>query len=171
MKYCTCCKLNGDDESFYPNAPQKAWCRNCINNRRRGIVEVAARKAEKRAREQSPIRSVVKYYQSNGLSLVYLIEGRTPSPCYKIGFSTNVDQRITTLNTAHSSPLELIAVAPGGRPLEKTLHQQFFRFHINHEWFAKRVEILEAFKGLPSVMVFLPGYMTAEPPQLDVSSV
>lgn len=156
MKECIKCHLNGDDESFYPS---NKVCKLCINKIRKSRIQEAIDEADKAEREQAPIRNVIKQFQENGEPYVYLIEA---SNRFKIGYSKNIDTRVRAFNTANSVPCKIIAVAPGGAQLEKELHKKFEFQRINREWFKPSQIILNEFKKLPNVMIFLKGYMKKE---------
>lgn len=53
----------------------------------------------------------------------------------KIGVSSDPEGRLRTLQTGNPNQLRLLAVFPGGRPLEEHLHRLFRPYHINLEWF------------------------------------
>jgi hypothetical protein len=53
----------------------------------------------------------------------------------KIGFSTDVAQRIADLNTALSEPLILLGTLPGVMDDEKQLHRLFASWRLSGEWF------------------------------------
>src|SRR5262245_20438799 len=53
----------------------------------------------------------------------------------KIGVTRDVERRLRALATGSAVPLELLPTLPGGRRLEKKLHQRCRRFHVRGEWF------------------------------------
>jgi hypothetical protein len=59
----------------------------------------------------------------------------------KIGYSKDVRKRLTDLSNMASSPVELIAVLPGDRELEKYLHRTFKPDRVHGEWFKPSSEI------------------------------
>ncbi len=59
----------------------------------------------------------------------------------KIGYSADVLKRLTDLSNAAASPVELIAVLPGNRDLEKRLHRTFKPDRVHGEWFKPSSEI------------------------------
>jgi hypothetical protein len=83
---------------------------------------------------------------------------------YKIGYSTSVSQRVRTFNTAHSKPVKVVAVAPGGRRIECQLHERFKHCRIAREWYGRSPAVLRAFKSLPGAMVFLSGHTAQDAP-------
>jgi hypothetical protein len=135
----------------------------CINERRAKRSEKFRAHADRVEREQVPIRFVVKTAQADGVSMVYLLEaaGR-----YKIGFSADVVQRVQTLNTAHGISCRIVAVAPGSRSDETSLHRQFACYRISREWFEASSGIVRQFAKLPGSMVFVRGYVSQEPPSV-----
>jgi len=53
----------------------------------------------------------------------------------KIGFTTNLTQRIYALQSATASELSLLRVLDGGLATERWLHKKFADYHITGEWF------------------------------------
>lgn len=158
MQKCISCRLFGDESSFFPD---NKLCKICINKIRKTRTQKVRNQAIEREREQLSIRVLIKQFQENHESYVYLLQADSR---YKIGFSKNIDTRVRAFNTANSIPVQIIAVAPGGSRLEKILHKKFEYQRINREWFAFSPKILKEFKQLPGVMVFLKGEMKSEGP-------
>jgi hypothetical protein len=152
---CIKCARDLASVEFYPN---NAVCKDCITGLRQARLDKHTIGLERAERSQAAIREVVKQHQ-NGDPFVYLIEAASR---YKIGYSTNIDRRIKTFNTANCVPCRIIAVAPGSKQLEKSLHQEFKRFRVNREWFINAPDILDAFAALPDAMIFLRGFVTQE---------
>ena len=155
MKRCASCGLSGDADSFYTTGK---WCRLCVEAfvKSKKMTRKNRQILQRPEREQKAIREVVKQLQGNR-SFVYLIQG--PSG-YKIGFSKHVARRASQLNTAFGSSCIIVAVAPGGRELEKSLHYKHRLKRLNREWFAQSEAILQDFSQLVGSFVFLKGYMT-----------
>lgn len=61
--------------------------------------------------------------------------------CIKIGFTSNLAQRLHALKTSNAQEVELIGSFPGTRADEKKLHQQFAHLRANGEWFHAETEI------------------------------
>lgn len=61
----------------------------------------------------------------------------------KIGVTRNLSTRMSELQVSNAHRLELIAAIPGGRALEKRLHEKFARHRANGEWFRLSPEITE----------------------------
>jgi hypothetical protein len=159
MKRCSRCGNIRQEGSFYTDGSHRDdWCKACIHHPRTACVKAMRHEASKLEREQAAIRHVVKHAQADQ-PFVYLI--RAGSRNYKIGTSMNVNKRLRQLATASSKPIQLIAVAPGGRQLEQDLHRELKRFRIRLEWFRDaQNEIVQRFAALDRAMVFLPGYVT-----------
>lgn len=166
----TCCKCHKDRESqnFYPNNP---LCKICILRIRGKRGNFTARKAKQKLLEQVSAINLIKQLQIDNSPFVYLIRAGCR---YKIGYSTNIETRIRTFNTANSVPCQIIAIAPGDSRLEKQLHKDFSKYRIHGEWFLATDQILNRFEQLINSVIFLPGhlkkYESFRPScQLDVS--
>lgn len=59
----------------------------------------------------------------------------------KIGFSTNVQERLSTLRTASATSLILLGSMPGTMAQELRLHQQFQDSRLEREWFRVTTEL------------------------------
>jgi hypothetical protein len=75
---------------------------------------------------------------------------RTNARCYfiggaegpvKIGFSVDVDSRLSAIRSCSPVPLGILALAPGGQEREIAYHQQFADHRLHGEWFARVPEI------------------------------
>jgi transcription elongation factor Elf1 len=60
----------------------------------------------------------------------------------KIGFSANPKERIDSLQTAHGTKLELLALRKGSLGDERALHQRFRPYRVKGEWFEAVDELL-----------------------------
>lgn len=54
----------------------------------------------------------------------------------KVGHSRRPTERLAACQTGNPRELHLIGMMPGGRGLERTLHQRFREHHMQGEWFA-----------------------------------
>ena len=82
-----------------------------------------------------------------GAASVYFIQCGLEGPI-KIGWSTNVSERLATAQTYHHEELVLRATAPGGADVEARLHAVFQAAHIRGEWFRPVPELLELVAAL-----------------------
>lgn len=73
---------------------------------------------------------------------VYFIQGECGGPI-KIGYTTDLKKRITSLQTGYPDKLELLLAFPGNPGLEKTIHKMFDPYRLNGEWFRSAPEVLE----------------------------
>lgn len=161
MRACSKCKVPRTEGSFFDDDMHpRDICKPCIYRPAGTRVRRLRHTANRAARTQAAIRYVVKHTQTEKQPFVYLV--KVGNEC-KIGFSTNIDKRIRQMETTAHLPVEILAVAPGGRLLEKTLHKELREFRIKGEWFLKSNTLIERFSHLQSVMVFLPGYVQATP--------
>lgn len=78
-----------------------------------------------------------------GRKSVYLIGDSRGS--VKIGLARDPAKRLSALQGAHASQLDLIAVITGGRNRERELHERFADARLRGEWFADTPEIRAAF--------------------------
>ncbi len=81
----------------------------------------------------------------------------------KIGYSTNVPDRLSTLQTASARPLELLATMPGTQYQERVLHGKFERLH--GEWFRPTHDLVEYIHANADVKIRLRPADTREPPR------
>lgn len=65
---------------------------------------------------------------------VYFIQAASGGPI-KIGYSTNVEGRLQTLQIASSQRLELLVSIPGSRATEAMIHHEFRSGRLEGEWF------------------------------------
>lgn len=72
----------------------------------------------------------------------------------KIGFTTDLDGRLSRLQTASSFPLQLLGTVPGTPRDEQNLHARFANLQVRGEWF----------RGHPSLMAYI-REATAPPPE------
>jgi hypothetical protein len=92
-------------------------------------LPAAGRQPAHPRREPTPILAGVYFIRSGEL--------------IKIGMSADVCGRMAALRTMSPLPLELLAVASGGRPEEASLHQRFAHLRQHGEWFSAVPELLE----------------------------
>ena len=64
----------------------------------------------------------------------------------KIGFATDVEDRLSRMRSYNHMPLELLGVIPFGRCIEQPLHVKFWHLHIDDlgvrgEWFHLNKEL------------------------------
>ncbi|HGX5380645.1 TPA: GIY-YIG nuclease family protein [Escherichia coli] len=73
----------------------------------------------------------------------------------KIGYSSNIPQRIKSLGNSGPDCLKLECLIPGGRETENMLHRKFAAKRKHGEWFALSKDDIE---GLKSVAITSDGY-------------
>ncbi len=163
---CPQCDTLRSERSFLkPNGEPRRICAPCKYRPDRVRVRTWRAKRTDFLRERKAICFVVKHLQAENQPFVYLM--KVDPDLYKIGFSRNVDKRLRQLTVTSSLPVQLIAVAPGGRQLEQDLHRQFRSLQIGNEWFNdRRKTIIPVFAALPNAAVFLPGYIKQDAPDV-----
>lgn len=87
---------------------------------------------------------------SKPTSFVYFIEA---GDCVKIGKSTDVQSRITTLQTASQHTLKLVGLMAGGAREERRLHAAFSEYRTNGEWFSIKGRLGLFLSLLPQDMI------------------
>src|SRR5262249_45238273 len=83
-------------------------------------------------REERPMQRRRRQRRHRAEEVVYFVRA---GDAIKIGVTRDVERRLRALATGSAVPLELLATLPGGRSLEKKLHERFRRFHVRGEWF------------------------------------
>jgi T5orf172 domain. len=76
----------------------------------------------------------------------------------KIGFTTDLDQRLRKLQTASSTPLEVMGSIPGTIQDEQNLHRRFYNLNVHGEWF----------RGHPSLMAYIREATKAPEPVVEI---
>lgn len=69
----------------------------------------------------------------------------------KIGWSKKVGTRIAQLQTGSAVPIRLVGTVPGGRGLERRLHDQFAHLRLVGEWFVAAPELLDHIATVTSI--------------------
>lgn len=64
----------------------------------------------------------------------------------KIGFSTNVSERLYLLGRSRLTDMDLLGWLPGGFKVEREMHDRFKDLALGHEWFSPAPELLEFIK-------------------------
>jgi hypothetical protein len=89
------------------------------------------------------------YFAGPAASGVYLVQARDESGPIKIGFSSNIANRVKLLQTNNGYPLRVLRwFAAGGKALEQRLHGRFAAHRLHCEWFAPAPEILLLARGI-----------------------
>lgn len=72
---------------------------------------------------------------------IYFVQGIT-SRRIKIGFSTNILNRLEALGTSCPEQLRLLGAISGTMAAERALHARFASFRVKGEWFENRAELV-----------------------------
>jgi hypothetical protein len=79
---------------------------------------------------------------------VYFIQG-VSGGCVKIGYTTNIQDRLKTLQTGSPIKLKVLYLIEGATPeQEKELHKKFNKYHSHGEWFHPHPALLAYIEGL-----------------------
>lgn len=73
---------------------------------------------------------------------IYFIQVGVDGPI-KIGFSSDVAQRLRTLQTGHTEKLRLLHKQVGTKEDEAALHRKFRNIHIKGEWYEADPSLVE----------------------------
>lgn len=76
---------------------------------------------------------------------IYFIQGESGGPI-KIGYTTDLEQRLKTLQTGYPDRLDLLLAFPGKPKHEKAIHKQFEPYRLNGEWFRPTPEVMAKIK-------------------------
>jgi hypothetical protein len=74
----------------------------------------------------------------------YIIRCR---PFIKIGMAVDVEARFRSLQASNPHPLEMVAIIPGGRAVERALHVQFAAYRHRDEWFREEAALARWIKA------------------------
>jgi hypothetical protein len=91
-----------------------------------------------------PKKTRRKAAEPRGRGHVYFVEA---GDFIKIGFTTNWQQRIPTIQISSASPLTLLTLVQGGNDLEAALHNKFSHLRERGEWFRKAPELISFIEG------------------------
>lgn len=69
------------------------------------------------------------------MKVVYIIYSHIHQ-AVKIGYASDLDSRLSTIQISTPEKLSLMFTFEGGKELEEYLHQRLNQFHIRGEWFA-----------------------------------
>jgi len=78
---------------------------------------------------------------------IYFIQGESGGPI-KIGYTTDVQSRIRTLQTGYPDTLKLLLAIPGNFNNEQTLHFELKEYRVQGEWFKPVPVVLDKIKQL-----------------------
>ena len=90
---------------------------------------------------------------AKGSGWVYVFRSGGPGAPVKVGFSTDPAKRLRYLATGHPYRIDLVALLPGSRGLERALHARLADFRLEGEWFSREAEaeitgvLADAFAG------------------------
>ena len=78
---------------------------------------------------------------------VYFTQGESGG-AVKIGYTTNPESRLKTLQTSYPDILKILCLIPGDEKTEKEYHEKFKDIRLNGEWFKPTEEILKEIEEL-----------------------
>lgn len=105
--------------------------------------EAAKAKQIKKIKEDKTLYDIP--YDERITGFIYFVQGENGGPI-KIGYATDVADRIISLQTGYPDNLKLLLAFPGNHQYEKQLHKQFSKFQLRGEWFKPEDELLKQIK-------------------------
>jgi hypothetical protein len=93
---------------------------------------------------------VIKKIIENKESHVYFMQKGDDGPI-KIGITKRIRHRLGVIQVDNPCLIYLLAIFPGGRTEELSLHKRFSEFNIVGEWFEPCEELLEFIKQYPEI--------------------
>jgi hypothetical protein len=90
-------------------------------------------------RERKALPPTTLMPAKRSLGWVYFFQAATDEGAVKIGWSSDPRRRHGGMASSVPFNLELVALIPGTKALEKRLHQRFDHFRIRGEWFGREV--------------------------------
>ncbi len=141
-----------DDSGSHPSQP---FCdrhaRHLIEALDRLIIQnstgiVAAAEAQA-AEQKRRTLTISKPEKEKGFVYFILVDDRI-----KIGYSTDVEKRVATLQTASGSRFETVTYRKGGRAMEARYHRRWADQRLSGEWFTATPELLAEMAHHPPLM-------------------
>lgn len=125
-----------DPELVFAQAEIEAWYREKFDRSELRVSYDANAQKRRRQEMRERLRVLAQVGDPEAQGFVYFARSRLGGDLIKIGYSTNVEKRMESI---FGDPL---MVVPGGRELEKELHELFSYCRQEGEWFAPDPEIL-----------------------------
>lgn len=79
--------------------------------------------------------------------VVYFIQGET-NPLIKIGIASDLNSRLSGIQTGNPDRLKVLATIPGGKEEEKIIHNKFSHLRIRGEWYKPEPDLLSYIHSL-----------------------
>jgi len=86
-------------------------------------------------------------YQMRYPGYIYFVQGECGGPI-KIGYSTDIEKRIKTLQTGYPDVLGILYLIPGDMADEEELHKELAYYRMRGEWFKPDEEVLRKIEFL-----------------------
>lgn len=117
-------------------------------------IEMCERLSEERQelrRERDMIldalRSAIECRTASSRGVVYFVTA--DDPCMvKIGFTSNIERRIKSLQTANHGKVRVVGCVPGTKSDETIFHRRFHRYRRRGEWFSVAGDLEKFLKNL-----------------------
>lgn len=117
--------------------------------RKLGAREVVAGRPPKAVSKVQAKEARIEKRRRARMGTVYFIRAINDLGPVKIGFSTEPDGRLSTLQTSHHGELKIIAAIEGTREDERALHERFASVRMRGEWFRVVGKFKQYLRALP----------------------
>ena len=89
------------------------------------------------------------FRKRNGKGLVYFIHEEGKFNRFKIGYTTNLEERVLSLQTGNPDLLVVYKTFENVIQRKETeLHQMFVQYHIRGEWFAISTDMIDSIENM-----------------------
>ncbi len=149
-----------DTEELWPEDIARRL--KCTRKQAIGVIAIAGRLERGDAAQKNPVSlgdlnawlrsdlSARFVHPSQGTSrlhtYVYFISCRSS---IKIGYTRNVEQRVSHIQMLSPTPVQAVALLIGGQQLESALHARFAEYHIHGEWFRNKGRLASLLQKAP----------------------
>src|SRR6185312_4681116 len=113
--------------------------------------ETPSSDAQRKRDQREKAAALTKLDEANGgapidTGVVYF--ARSESGEFKIGYTTNIRERLWQLNTGRADKLTIAATEPGGIERERELQARFAEYKIDREWFRPGTDLVRYIDSL-----------------------
>jgi len=139
-------------DEYYPPLLQKECERRNLVEQVKHIkskIRTGRRLVDSQDRQK---REKVKRDKESGIFGVYFLKLENSEPFIKIGFSTNIPERVRNIRQQMPYPIACIAIIPGADSYdERDLHNRFKDLKVKGEWFRPGERLLTFIDGLQNI--------------------
>lgn len=93
------------------------------------------------------LRSAIECRAASSRGVVYFVTADDPR-MVKIGFTSNIERRVKSLQTANHGKVRVIGCVPGTKSDETSFHRRFHKYRRSGEWFSVAGDLEKFLKTL-----------------------